>query len=239
MEAGRARVRTSLPSTPSATGLSAVLETLDAVHSYQERLTAGAISSTDSNAAVLMLAEQISRHAAAAFMVLPDVATDAVFLTWQSARPLLEGAVGAEDGGAEEAAKVGKHAMLILAAAFCHVACTNKHTLGTLLCLSHSAAAYMYEAADRRWSKPVRPHYSRTVCGTLQITNLAQPISVLYFVSTDCASSALRSACDVTCLFVALVIHWARDSNARSWSGGHDAAGPPVSTCSNASSALA
>lgn len=117
VEAGRARVRTSLPSTPSAIGLSAVLETLDAVHSYQERLTAGAITPIDSNAAVLVLAEQISRHAAAAFTVLPDVATDAVFLTWQSAQPLLEGAVGAEDAGAEDAAKVGKHATIMLAAA--------------------------------------------------------------------------------------------------------------------------
>lgn len=99
---------------------SAVLEILSAVHTYQQA-SGNPADAAVSNAAVLLYAEQVSTHAAAAFRVLPDLATDAVYFLWQSAKPLLEGAVAAQDAAADEAVKVGMRIVLQL------------HTAGMLL----------------------------------------------------------------------------------------------------------
>ena len=105
LEAGRARSAICSPGSADTTSLSAVLETISAVHSYQQASIDAAAAPAESNKAVLALSEQISKNAGAAFEALPDVATDAVSFLWQSARPLVEGAVGYNDAGAEAAAK--------------------------------------------------------------------------------------------------------------------------------------
>lgn len=97
MDAGRARVAPGgdMSSSPS---LVALIELLHALHAHQQ--------STDSTATLTALAEKIGQHAAAVWEVLPDVATDAALILWEAARPMLEGAVGAGDIGADVAAKV-------------------------------------------------------------------------------------------------------------------------------------
>lgn len=105
LEAGRARSAICSPGSAGTTSFSAVLETISAVHSYQQASIDAAAAPAESNKAVLALSEQISKNAGAAFQALPDVATDAVSFLWQSARPVVEGAVGRNDAGAEEAAQ--------------------------------------------------------------------------------------------------------------------------------------
>lgn len=97
VEAGRARV---VPGEgPSSThSLAALIELLHALQSHQQR--------SDSTAALPDLAEKVGQHAAVVFEVLPDVATDAALALWEAARPVLEGAVGAKDMGADLAVKV-------------------------------------------------------------------------------------------------------------------------------------
>ena len=121
LEAGRAHLKVLSPGSAEAVAFSAVLETIGAVHSYQQASTDTAAAPAEGNKSVLALAEQISKHAGAAFQALPDVATDAVSFLWQSARPLLEGAVGHNDAGAEEAAKVG---IMLLMSEYCSL-CTS------------------------------------------------------------------------------------------------------------------
>lgn len=96
VEAGRAHVLAEDSS--SIHSLSALIELLHALQSHQE--------SSDSTAALPDLAEKVGQHAAVVFEVLPDVATDAALALWEAARPVLEGAVGAEDMGADLAVKV-------------------------------------------------------------------------------------------------------------------------------------
>lgn len=97
VDAGRARVSPGgdLCNSPS---LAALVELLHALHLHQQ--------SSDSAAAKLDLAGKVGQHVKAVFQVLPDVATDATLALWNAARPLVEGAVGAKDAGAEQAAKV-------------------------------------------------------------------------------------------------------------------------------------
>lgn len=97
VEAGRARVVPGADSS-STHSLAALIELLHAVQSHQQ--------SSDSTAALPDLAEKVGQHAAAVFEVLPDVATDAALALWEAARPVLEGAVGAQDMGADLAVKV-------------------------------------------------------------------------------------------------------------------------------------
>lgn len=117
VEAGQMRNSSdkALLSSADTASFSAVLGILSAVHNLQQSTT-GTSESVPSDTALTEYADQLSRHAEAASEVLPDVAIDAVYLLWQSARPLLEGAVGVKDVGAEAALKV------------CHVqAITNTH----------------------------------------------------------------------------------------------------------------
>lgn len=97
VEAGRAR---AVPAEdPSSTqSLAALIELLHALQSHQQ--------SSDSIAGLPDLAEKVGQHAAVVFEVLPDVATDAALALWEAARPVLEGAVGAKDMGADLAVKV-------------------------------------------------------------------------------------------------------------------------------------
>ena len=97
VESGRARVASGGDhcSSPS---LAALLELLHAFQLYQQ--------SSDSSAALPDLADMVGRHAAAVFEIVPDVATDAALALWEAARPVLEGAVGANDTGADLAVKV-------------------------------------------------------------------------------------------------------------------------------------
>ena len=97
VDSGRARVIPGgdLSSSPS---LAALLELLHALQSYQQ--------SSDSSAALPDLTDKVGQHAALVFAILPDVATDAALALWEAARPVLEGAVGAKDTGADLAVKV-------------------------------------------------------------------------------------------------------------------------------------
>ena len=97
VDAGRARGTPDgdLSSSPS---LAALSELLYALQSHQQ--------SSDSSAALPDLADMVGQHAAAVFEVVPDVATDAALALWEAARPVLEGAVGATDTGADVAVKV-------------------------------------------------------------------------------------------------------------------------------------
>lgn len=97
VDAGRARGTPDgdLSSNPS---LAALSELLHALQSHQQ--------SSDSSAALPDLADMVGQHAAAVFEVVPDVATDAALALWEAARPVLEGAVGATDTGADVAVKV-------------------------------------------------------------------------------------------------------------------------------------
>ena len=97
VDSGRARV---VPGSDqySSPSLAALLELLHAFQSYQQ--------SSYSSAALPDLADMVGRHAAAFFEVIPDVATDAALALWEAARPALEGAVGAQDTGADLAVKV-------------------------------------------------------------------------------------------------------------------------------------
>ncbi len=102
VEAGQKRVAPAenLNVDPAAPSLAALLDLLNALQVHQQ--------STDAAQALLVLAESVGQKAAAVFTVLPDVATDAVLTLWQGARSLLEGAIRAQDTGAEQAAKVIK-----------------------------------------------------------------------------------------------------------------------------------
>ena len=102
MEAGQKRVAPAgdLSVDPAAPSLAALLDLLNALQVHQQ--SAGAAQ------ALLVLAESVGQNAATVFKVLPDVATDAVVTLWEGSRSLLEGAIGAQDTGAEQAAKVIK-----------------------------------------------------------------------------------------------------------------------------------
>lgn len=102
VEAGQKRVALAgdLSVDPAAPSLAALLDLLNALQVHQQ--------STDAAQALLVLAESVGQNAAAVFKVLPDVATDAVVTLWEGFRSLLEGAIGAQDTGAEQAAKVIK-----------------------------------------------------------------------------------------------------------------------------------
>ncbi len=102
VEAGQKRVAPAgdLSLDPAAPSLAALLDLLNALQVHQQ--------STDAAQALLVLAESVGQKAAAVFTVLPDVATDAVLTLWEGSRSLLEGAIGAQDTGAEQAAKVIK-----------------------------------------------------------------------------------------------------------------------------------
>ena len=97
MDAGRARV-SSDGDLSNSQSLAALIELLHALHLHQQ--------SSDGAVALPILAEKVEQHAAAVFHILPDIATDAALALWEAARPLLEGAVGAQDAGADQAAKV-------------------------------------------------------------------------------------------------------------------------------------
>ena len=102
VEAGQKRVGAcgDLSGDPAAPSLAALLDLLNALHVHQQ--------STDAAQALLVLAESVGQNAAAVFAVMPDVATDAVLTLWEGSRSLLEGAMGAQDTGAEQAVKVIK-----------------------------------------------------------------------------------------------------------------------------------
>ena len=97
VDSGRTRVIPGgdLSSSPS---LAALLELLHALQLYQQ--------SSESSAALPELADKVGQHAAVVFAAVPDVATDAALALWEAARPMLEGAVGAKDTGADLAVKV-------------------------------------------------------------------------------------------------------------------------------------
>lgn len=97
VDAGQARVRPD-GGLSSSQSLAALVELLHALHLHQQN--------SDGVVALPFLAEKVEKHAAAVFHFLPDVATDAALAVWEAARPLLEGAVGAQDAGADQAAKV-------------------------------------------------------------------------------------------------------------------------------------
>ena len=107
IQAGRARV--SPPGAAAGTAnasFTAVVELFDAISVYEQHLSSSPAVAPAENQALLVLAEAVRRHAPAVHSALPDVATDAALMLWQSARPLLEGAVAAQDVGAENAAQV-------------------------------------------------------------------------------------------------------------------------------------
>ena len=97
MDAGVSRVGSAGDFT-SQPSLAALIQLLSALQNGQQ--------TTDAAQALPSLAEKIEQHAAAVFQVLPDIATDATVALWEASRPLLESAVGAQDLGAEQAAKV-------------------------------------------------------------------------------------------------------------------------------------
>ena len=108
IKAGHARVSPARHTQDSlhAPSFSAVTELLDAISSYEQNLSNSTAVAPADNQALLVLATAVSTHVAAVFQILPDVATDAALLLWQSARPLLEGAVAGKDVGAVNAMQV-------------------------------------------------------------------------------------------------------------------------------------
>lgn len=87
------------------------MELLGAINVFEQDLSSSAAVAPAEHQALLVLADAISKHAPAVHSVLPDVATDAALMLWQSARPLLEGALAAQDVGAVNAKQV-THAVI-------------------------------------------------------------------------------------------------------------------------------